>query len=366
MGFITQTHYQYYNTSQKFTATAGQTVFTLTFDPLPTAESKFKIFINTSEVDDNLYTYNASNGQITFSSGRTAGDVLIVELTEQRTGDYRYISLQNIVNNYMMGYVGDGKLIPTVKRTDVLFHAKRGIQEFSYDITRVEKIQEVEVSSSLSIPMPQDYVNYVQLSIVDDGGIEHIIHPARYTSVPSEAILQDNDGNYLFDDNDSLLVSKSVTQDRFSNLDVNDLTGAYSNEDIEYDSSRAGERIAEFGKRYGLDPQFAQKNGVFAIDELNGKFTFSSNLVNKIITIKYISDGMGTDAEMQVHKLAEDAIYKYITYAIASGRQAFPEYIINRFRKERRAAMRNAKLRLSNIKLGELAQVMRGKSKRIK
>ena len=162
------------------------------------------------------------------------------------------------------------------------------------------------------------------------------------------------------------LVSKSVTQDRFSNLDVNDLTGAYSNEDIEYDSSRAGERIAEFGKRYGLDPQFAQKNGVFAIDELNGKFTFSSNLVNKIITIKYISDGMGTDAEMQVHKLAEDAIYKYITYAIASGRQAFPEYIINRFRKERRAAMRNAKLRLSNIKLGELAQVMRGKSKRIK
>ena len=75
---------------------------------------------------------------------------------------------------------------------------------------------------------------------------------------------------------------------------------------------------------------------------------------------------MGTDAEMQVHKLAEDAIYKYITYAIASGRQALPEYIINRFRKERRAAMRNAKLRLSNIKLGELTQVMRGKSKRIK
>ena len=45
--------------------------------------------------------------------------------------------------------------------------------------------------------------------------------------------MQDNDGNYLFDDDDSLLVSKSVTQDRFSNLDVNDLTGAYSNEDIE-------------------------------------------------------------------------------------------------------------------------------------
>ena len=69
---------------------------------------------------------------------------------------------------------------------------------------------------------------------------------------------------------------------------------------------------------------------------------------------------------MQIHKLAEDAIYKYITHAIASSRSNFPEFIINRFRKERRAAMRNAKLRLSNIKLGELTQVMRGKSKFIK
>ena len=75
---------------------------------------------------------------------------------------------------------------------------------------------------------------------------------------------------------------------------------------------------------------------------------------------------MGTDAEMQVHKLAEDAIYKYITYGIASSRVNFPEYIINRFKRERRAAMRNAKLRLSNIKLTELTQVMRGKSKMLK
>ena len=43
-----------------------------------------------------------------------------------------------------------------------------------------------------------------------------------------------------------------------------------------------------------------------------------------------------------------------------------PEYIVNRYRKERRAAMRNAKLRLSQLKIGEISQVMRGKSKQIK
>ena len=40
MGFINQTQYQYYNTGQKFTATANQTEFLLTLDPLPTGEWK--------------------------------------------------------------------------------------------------------------------------------------------------------------------------------------------------------------------------------------------------------------------------------------------------------------------------------------
>ena len=48
-------------------------------------------------------------------------------------GGYSYVTLDDIVNNFLVGYVGEGKLIPSVKRTDVMFHAKRGLQEFSYD-----------------------------------------------------------------------------------------------------------------------------------------------------------------------------------------------------------------------------------------
>jgi hypothetical protein len=281
-------------------------------------------------------------------------------------GNYRYISLKDIINNYITAFIGDGKLIPVCNRTDVIFHAKRGIQEFSYDISRVEKIQEVQVSSTLSVPMPQDYVHYVRLSYVDDAGVEHIIYPARYTSRPSESILQDDDYNYLFDDNGNLLTGTPVVQANFNNFEHGNIVGTYNGEQVNYSGSYAAERIAEFGKRYGLDPEISQKNGVFVIDEANGKIGFSNELIDKVITLKYISDGLGTDDEMKIHKLAEDAMYKYITYAIASTRSSFPEYIINRFRRERRAAMRNAKLRLSNLKIGELTQVMRGKSKRIK
>jgi len=43
-----------------------------------------------------------------------------------------------------------------------------------------------------------------------------------------------------------------------------------------------------------------------------------------------------------------------------------PEYLVQRFKRERSAALRNAKIRLSNIKLEEITQIMRGKSKWIK
>ena len=79
-----------------------------------------------------------------------------------------------------------------------------------------------------------------------------------------------------------------------------------------------------------------------------------------------MSDSLGTDAEMKIHKFAEEALYKHIAFNIVAAKRNVPEYVVQRFKKERRAAMRNAKLRLSKLNLEEMAQIMRGKSKRIK
>ena len=381
MGLINVTQQAYYSQSQSFTGNGSATAFTLTtafFPSLPSAKDKIQIFVNGKEI--NTANYNYSSPTVTFTGNTNNADVLesngapkaslIIEVKEfskaERFGGYRYISLNNLINNYIIAYVGDGKLINNAKRTDVVFHAKRGIQEFSYDISRVEKIQEIQLGTSLSMPMPQDYVHYVRMSYIDDAGIENIIYPARYTSRPSESILQDDDYNYLFDTDGTLLKGTPVTNTRFEDFDITKLTGSDIGGNTGYDNDDSLDRIHVYGGRYGLDPETTQNNGVFVIDELNGKISFSSDLANNIITLKYISDGLGTDDEMQIHKFAEDAMYKYLNYAIASTKANYPEYIINRFRRERRAAMRNAKLRLSSLKLGELTQVMRGKSKRIK
>ena len=84
------------------------------------------------------------------------------------------------------------------------------------------------------------------------------------------------------------------------------------------------------------------------------------------MVLDYISDGIGTETEMVVHKFAEEAMYKWLLHAILSTRVNIPEHIVNRYKKERFAAIRQAKLRLSNIKLEEITQVLRGKYKQIK
>jgi hypothetical protein len=120
------------------------------------------------------------------------------------------------------------------------------------------------------------------------------------------------------------------------------------------------------GERYGLDPQHSQTNGSFFIDDCKGMIYFSSNLSGKTVILKYISDSLGNDTEMKVHKLAEEAIYKWIMYGCLSAKINIPEYVIRRFKKEKYAETRKAKLRLSNIKLEEITQILRGKSKHIK
>ena len=112
--------------------------------------------------------------------------------------------------------------------------------------------------------------------------------------------------------------------------------------------------------------QHAQSNGSYYIDDNTGTVHFSSAVSGRTIVLDYLSDSLGTDGEMRVHKFAEEAMYRCIAYAIMSTKANVQEYVIKRFQKDRFAAVRNAKLRLSNLKLEELTQILRGKSKQIK
>lgn len=369
----TTTEENYYNGTQTFMTDGQTTSFTLTFDPLPTT-GQVRVFLNNGSagaINNETSEFSISGSTITFTGTavqfletNNSGFVL-VELLDNTFGNYQYTSIKDIVDNFMIAYVGDGKLIDHVAKSDVVFHAKRGLQEFSYDVLKTQKSQEVELGPSLSIPMPQDYVNYVKVSYIDNSGVKRIIYPTTLTINPTEPLAQDNNYNYIYDANGNAVESSSVTEERWQAFDTKNITGDIGPEDSDYRSTRDYVR-ADYGQRYGLNPETTQINGFFTINDRTGSFNFSSDLAGKIIVLEYISDGLGTDAEMKVNKLAEEALYKHISYNILAAKRNISEYIVQRYKKERRAAIRNAKLRLSNMKLEEITQVMRNKSKQIK
>ena len=271
-------------------------------------------------------------------------------------GNYQFTSLDNVIDQFLVAYVGEEKLISKAKRSDVAFHAQRALQELSFDTFKSTKAQEIEVPSTLQMILPHDYVNYVKLSWSDAAGIEHVLYPAIKTSNPKN-IQQNTAGTYDFGSGSVLQYdTESDTWTAFKSNTPRDNVDRY--DDGTYD--------LVVGERYGIDPKHAQVNGSFYIDELAGKIHFSSNVSGKTLILEYISDSLGTDSEMKVHKFAEEAMYKYISHAILSTRANTPEYVVNRYKKEKRAAIRQAKLRLSNIKLEEITQILRGKSKWIK
>ena len=419
-------------------------------------------------------------------------------------GDYQYLSLDEVIDNFTATYVGEGKILGTVLKADVSFHAHRALAELSYDTLKSCKSQEIEVCPNLKMPLPQDYVNYVKLTSVDSNGIEHVLYPTNKTSNPF-SIEQDSDNcddcgdsssSYEYSSNElkpqelectsnvtcsflttdldetthtgatdikqymianeaalfhtlalrqaywekwfghvdqyCLCLQNSNSEDhcgtqldwsgwdfttvspgiwqlirnnsgwsrlRNSNNSITDAianAGTWNSYTNEVESttptsnawdnykSSGGNSVAidqstttnlavdadnyfqNTGQRYGLDGQYAQTNGSWYIDCAKGLIHFSSNLSGKTIILKYISDGLGTDGEMLVPKLAEEAIYKWIAYGCLSARADVPEYIVARFKKERYAETRKAKLRLSNIKIEEITQVIRGKNKWIK
>ena len=397
MGLLTENNLQYYggtqlfqqnNNTQNFAGTFDTALVFTTNDPTNTAYSlnncelyqsvdfgvtwtAYNTLINATYTA----TFNSLNNTITTGTAIANGTWFMIQLrqaaVDNNYGSYEYISINDVVNNYLVAYVGEGKLVPNVKRTDVIFHAKRGLQEFSYDTLKSIKSQELQVPANLSLVIPQDYVNIVRLSFIDELGVKRIIYPANnLTTAPYAALTQDSVGMPIQDANSNNVEVPPTTIERWNNADTRKITGNYSwNAAYNTDAWLQGYPMLwqqAVGERYGLNPSTTQVNGWYLIDERQGTFNFSSNLVGKLIVLEYISDGLATDLETKVPKLAEDAMYAHINHSILASKINQPEYIVQRFKRERSAKLRNAKIRLSNIKLDQIVQVMRGKSKWIK
>ena len=285
-------------------------------------------------------------------------------------GSYQYVSLYDIVNNFMLMYAGNHSLINNEERYKVLFHAKRAIQELNYDAFKEIKILELNVCDSLRFVLPPDFVNWVRISIYKNGVLRPLTENIQTNY--SGAYLQDNNCRILFDENGNIL------KPEFSNLDMDRITGAkksiYLNSSSVYNNSEGwnvdGVWYFDYsiGARFGLNTETANANPTFKIDKKSGVINFSSDMANELCVLEYVSDGMenGDDTQISVNKMFEDYVYAKIEYDILSSKVGAQEYIIARLRKKSMALLRNAKIRISNIHPGRLLMNLRGRDKWIK
>jgi len=415
-GLITENNEQYYAGSQGFRGDAGNTQNQLLLTDFNTdlilgsttswnpndvdyALNNFKVYTSTSGISGSWSEWVTAlevinnNRTIKLAASPGANAFIVVQLTiltggkygnteaekaygqavEDNYGSYQYIKLNDVINNFAVGYVGQDKLLPNVKRSDIIFFAKRAMQEFSYDTLKSIKSAELTIPPSLTLVIPQDYVNYVRCSWIDSLGVKHIIYPTNNLTIsPYYTQVQDSTGIPTQDNFGNDVEGTPITQERWHSNSSSLSTELNGNlipdaaNAAEYGYGWEGLFGFGFGQLYGLDPQTAQGNGWFNINERENKLSFSSNLVGRLIVFEYISDGLAYDLDSRIPKMAEDAMYASILYSLMSNRINQPEYVVQRLKKDRSAKLRNAKIRLSNIKLDEICQVMRGKSKWIK
>ena len=287
--------------------------------------------------------------------------------TASNWGSYQYITLEDIVTNFMLMYEGNDGLLNNVNRYKVLFHAQRGIQELNYDSIQEIKALELKVCDDLRYILPPDYVNWVRVSMYRNQVLVPLTENIQANSATSYE--QDASCTVLFTSKGAAVEEmSSIDADRISNTKRSIyLNGGPYNNTLGFCCD--GIWYFDFPPtRFGLNTETANRNPTFRIDKANGVINFSSGVSGADILLEYVSDGMRTGSKkgIRVNKLFEEFIYAYIKFSILNSQIGVQEYIVNRARKDKSALLRNAKIRLSNIHPGRLLMNLRGQDKWLK
>ena len=192
-----------------------------------------------------------------------------------------FITLNDIINNFIISYTGPGKLIPDSKRTEVIFHARRCLQEFAYETLKSKfTIDSTTWPSSNQLNLPKDFVTTIEVGAKPAPGDPfEVFTQVKYTGTT---------GTY---------VDPGI--DNFS---------------IDY----------EYKIMY-----FSQSNSNY------GDFKLT-----------YLSNALTTDESAAIPKLAEEALYACMVYAILANREKTDPNLLQRLLIEKIDKLERSKSRL--------------------
>lgn len=195
-----------------------------------------------------------------------------------------FISLNDIINNFIISYTGPGKLIPDSNRTEVVFHARRCLQEFAYE-TLKSQFNDTFDLTTIPYSQPVDSV-----AIISIKAVTIVAEPAT----PVTTVLTETSST-----------TPSATQ--------------YY---VDYDT-----REVTFN------------DSLLATNPVTDPATNS-------ISYTYLSNALTTDESAAIPKLAEEALYACMVYAILANRENTNPGVLQRLLIEKIDKLERSKSRL--------------------
>ena len=194
-----------------------------------------------------------------------------------------FISLNDIINNFIISYTGPGKLIPDSKRTEVVFHARRCLQEFAYETLKSQFTKRTSVGAT-------------------------------------------GNGN---------AGQKTVEPDSLAVISVRRSTAA-GGEDYTVEMTEGTDETPNSNTKYYIDYSVTPNIIKFQTPELN----------NYGIEYTYLSNYLTTSEDAAIPKLAEEALYACMVYAILANRENTSPNLLQRLLIEKIDKLEKSKSRL--------------------
>jgi len=283
--------------------------------------------------------------------------------SDPNSESYVYISLEQMINNFMANNVGDHLVLNNVTRYQVIYQFKQALKQFTFDVLNEIRAIELELGDTLEITLPPDYVNYVRISWLNKHtGEFHPLSVNRNTNPFVQGYLQDHDYEILFDNDGFPLEGTSYTETVNDSLPHNQTDSCR-----QYYLACGGGCVSCTCGRPNVWNFDTTKNynGTFNIDNRNKKIHFSSDNLSRTIILEYVSDGLeyADSDDVKINKLAETALIAMVYAELIEMQLGVPEYKVKEARKKANTLLRNAKIKCSNIKIPQIAEIMRGRKK---
>ena len=238
----------------------------------------------------------------------------------------QYVTLREVVNDLLIS-IGEDSQHNFLRYFRL---GMNGVRELHYDALQEVRAIQLPVDSTYKINLPNDYVNYIRVSILDNNNFvvplgrnsdylniadKHTTTPPFYNGNQTEVdaktypVLQGVWMNYDSNSTSNFLDSEGGIAkeggDMTSYNDPTNLQDVQQDYAIHYDNEEYG--------FYGLGGGNNRK-GYYRIDPQGRTIQFSSNLASKNIILEYISDGIinAQGYEIEVPRIASEALSSFI------------------------------------------------------